>query len=96
MIRVGLIGLGQRGGNLLKQVLLEREDVAVAAVSDVYEDRMKEARALISQKKNIEATAYPNYQNMLQDPTIDAVLVMSSWDTHVQIAVEAMNAGKWR
>ena len=94
MIRVGLIGLGQRGGNLLKQVLLEREDVAVAAVSDVYEDRMKEARALISQKKNIEATAYPNYQNMLQDPTIDAVLVMSSWDTHVQIAVEAMNAGK--
>lgn len=94
MIRVGLIGLGQRGGNLLKQVLLEREDVAVAAVSDVYEDRMKEARALISQKKNIEATAYPNYQNILQDPTIDAVLVMSSWDTHVQIAVEAMNAGK--
>lgn len=94
MIRVGLIGLGQRGSNILKQVLLERDDVVVTAVSDVYQDRMEQAQEMIKDRKNVQAAAYADYRALLQAPDVDAVLVMSSWDTHVKIAVEAMLAQK--
>ena len=41
-ITIGLIGLGNRGISLLEQVILPQE-VRVAAVCDVYEDRRETA-----------------------------------------------------
>ena len=42
-IRIGLIGLGNRGISLLEQVILPQK-VCVAAVCDMYEDRREDAR----------------------------------------------------
>ena len=39
-VRLGVIGLGERGRGLLKMIL-EMDDVAVPAVCDLYEDRLQ-------------------------------------------------------
>ena len=46
-IRIGLIGLGNRGISLLEDVILPQK-VSVAAVCDVYEDRREAAAKIIT------------------------------------------------
>ena len=47
-IRVGLIGLGQRGMGILRPVLLENEEkVEITAVCDLYQDRIDDAAKVI-------------------------------------------------
>ena len=46
-IRIGLIGLGNRGISLLEQVILP-QNVLVTAVCDTYEDRREAAAKLVT------------------------------------------------
>ena len=48
-LKLGVIGLGNRGVSLLKYCFLAREDVCVAAVCDTYEDRRVQAREMVEQ-----------------------------------------------
>ena len=48
-LKLGVIGLGNRGVSLLKYCFLPREDVCVAAVCDTYEDRRVQAREMVEQ-----------------------------------------------
>ena len=94
-VRIGLIGLGQRGGGVLRDVLLQnKEKVTVTAVCDLYEDRVQDAI------KHITAAGCPapfgtvNYHEVLTREDVDAVLVICSWEDHVRVAVDALYAGK--
>lgn len=47
-VKLGVIGLGQRGADLVKNVYCEHPDVDFIALCDVYRDRQKEvADALV-------------------------------------------------
>ncbi len=92
-LRLGLIGFGGRGKGLLR-VILTFDNVTVAAVSEVYEDRLEDAAQMV------EATGQPrpiltnDYHDILNNKDIDAVIVATSWETHAKIAVDTLNAGK--
>ena len=49
VLHIGLAGLGNRGQELLKLALLGRDNVKIACVCDVYEDRVQAAVDLIEQ-----------------------------------------------
>ena len=93
-IRLGIIGLGQRGMSLMKDAILPQGDVIVTAVCDVYADRCEEAA------KAVEAFGQPrprtsvDYREILALDTVDAVVVTAAWEAHVEIACAAMRAGK--
>lgn len=57
-IKLGFIGLGQRGQVLLKNVLNNFPEVDVAALCDVYKDRIKICENLIDEKGKRSATEY--------------------------------------
>ena len=42
-LKLGLVGLGQRGGGLLKGLFIPSDRVEVAAVCDIYPDRTEKA-----------------------------------------------------
>ena len=42
MVKLGVIGLGQRGADLVKNVYCEHPDVDFIALCDVYTDRQEE------------------------------------------------------
>lgn len=50
MINVCVVGLGGRGRSLINNVLVNNEDVNVAAVCDVYEDRVQLTLERIKEK----------------------------------------------
>lgn len=93
-IRIGLIGLGCRGAMLLEDVFLNHEDAVISAVCDVYEDRCEKAAKLIVEKTGKEPYQTTDYRKIYECSDIDAVILCSSWESHIRLAIEAMEAGK--
>ncbi len=93
-IKLGIVGVGSRGTGLLQE-LLAMEDVEIAAVSDLYEDRMREAAALIEETGRSAPGLYLRYQDLLNESDAEGVIIASSWTSHAEIAVAAMKAGKY-
>lgn len=92
-VRFGVIGLGCRGTSILKDILLEMPDVCVTAVCDEYRDRTDAAAELVAAAGGVRPLATTDYRELLADGKIDAVYVATSWETHVEIAIDAMRAG---
>ena len=94
-IKIGLIGLGGRGYGLLELVFLHHEEVEIAAVCDVYQDRCEQAASLIAQRGGKNPFCTTDYKEILRMPEIDAVILCTSWEHHIDLCIEAMEAGKY-
>lgn len=93
-IRVGVIGLGSRGKGLLRTILA-CEEAEIVAVCDVYEDRREMAKEVVASQQKKAPVTYENYEDLIKDPKVDAVVIASSWDEHTRMAVASMKAGKY-
>ena len=87
-LRVAIIGPGRRGKGLMRAVL-RVANVDFVAVADVYKRRHEEARELVPAAK-----AYFDYREMLEDSSIDAVLIATPQHLHAEHFVAALDAGK--
>lgn len=92
-LKIGVIGLGQRGGNMTGTILA-CDDAEIVAVCDVYEDRRKEIADKVKEKQGASPATYGDYLDLLKDENVEAVFVASSWETHIKIAIDSLNAGK--
>ena len=94
-IRLGVIGLGCRGISLLEAVMLPHADVELAAVCDLYEDRREKAAQMVREAKGTEPLVTGNYKDVIAMEDLDAVAITASWENHINVACEAMRAGKY-
>ena len=88
LLRVGLIGLGYWGPNLLR-VLSESPDAEVAWICDLDPERL--AR-MAPRSPGSRMTA--DVEEVLADPTVDAVLLATPVFTHFDLASRSLAAGK--
>jgi myo-inositol 2-dehydrogenase / D-chiro-inositol 1-dehydrogenase len=88
-LRVGVIGTGRIGKVHIQNLVNRIKNVEVVAVADIMIEQSKEWLDDIG----IEAM-YADYKKIVEDPSIDAVFVCSSTDTHSQISYEAIKQGK--
>ncbi|MBQ9084560.1 MAG: Gfo/Idh/MocA family oxidoreductase [Clostridia bacterium] len=93
-IRIGVIGLGQRGYNVTEVVLLKNENIEVTAVCDVYQDRVEAAQKLVKDKTGNVPFGSVDYIDILKCAEVDAVYVACSWEDHVKVSIDAMKHGK--
>ena len=93
-VNVAVVGVSGRGTSLLN-VLLDMDDVNVIGVADLYEDRMKKAAARVKEVRGKKPVATQDYRELLAMDELDAVVTPSSWTSHAQICIDAMNAGKY-
>ena len=89
---IGIIGLGARGVVLLSS-LIKIPELNVAAVCDNDPGRVERYRELCREKGLSEPFSTVDYRELLARD-LDAVIVSTTWNTHVPIAVAAMRAGK--
>ncbi len=92
-ITLGIIGLGGRGRGQM-DTLLDMPDVNIGAVCDLYQDRIEFGQKMCYDKKGITPIGTTNYRVVLEMDSIDAVVVMTSWTTHLHISTDALRAGK--
>ena len=88
-LRIGIIGAGRIGKLHANNLTSRVPNAELAAISDVYEPAAKE----LAEKLNVP-NYYNDYHKILEDPSIDAVFICSSTDTHSPISIEAARAGK--
>lgn len=89
-----MIGLGSRGKGLLETAYLEHPEAEFVAICDVYEDRCKECADIIEAAGFDRPKITTNYQDILQMSEVEAIILCTSWDRHIDICIEAMEAGK--
>lgn len=94
-LKIGIIGLGCRGNELLKGAILPMDDIEIKAVCDQYEDRVEHVLNLIEEKKSYKPIGTCNYKGIIKEKEIDAILITTAWDHHIYMAIEAMKAGKY-
>jgi hypothetical protein len=92
-IKIGWIGLGCRGKSLLEDIVLKQNE-CVSAVCDVYEDRCREGADAVEKVCGVRPNEYTDYMDVVADKEVNVVIIATSWESHVEIAVAAMNAGK--
>jgi len=88
MIRVGVIGYGYWGPNLVRNFMTAPGSV-VARVCDLREERLSPLQKLYpSLKTCTQAT------ELINDPQIDAVIIATPVSSHFDLAASALRAGK--
>ena len=87
-IKIGVIGLGWFGQKHC-EALAEIAEVELHALCTRTESRLAE----LAGQFDVEKT-YTDYREMLQDPELQAVSVVTMWDQHTAPAVAALQAGK--
>lgn len=93
-IRVGMIGTGGRGRELMR-ILCQFPDCDIAAVSDVIESRMEEALAVLkSAARPQTADRYVDYRSVLDRKDIDAVFIATTQHWHGIPFLHAVQARK--
>ena len=96
-VRIGLIGLGDRGTGAVKR-LPHVEGAVIAALCDLYPDRVEKAQDILQTRFNYKA-AYEysgpeGYKELCENDDIDLVYLAVPWNLHTTMAVYAMEHGK--
>lgn len=98
VLNVGLIGVGLRGTNHLRN-LLQREDVKVMALCDIDPERIKITSKMMQDQQESPPQLFGkddlDYRNLLALDEVDAVIISTPWRWHTPMAVDAMRAGKY-
>ncbi|NLT18717.1 MAG: gfo/Idh/MocA family oxidoreductase [Clostridiales bacterium] len=93
-IVVGIIGLGSRGFSIT-QMIAKMKDVEIKYVCDTYEDRTEAAQGSVFRLAGYKPQIVTDYKYILADEEVQAVLILTSWETHIKIAIDAMVSGKY-
>jgi predicted dehydrogenase len=87
-VRLGIIGAGDRGMELMNH-LRACPNTEIGAVADVYTKRLERAQGAIP-----GATAHVDYRRMLEDASLDAVVIATPQHLHAEHFIAALDAGK--
>ena len=90
MINLGIIGAGRIGRVHTESICTQIPNARVKILASPSMDAAREAWA---KNRGVERVTR-DYQEILEDQEIDAVLICSATDTHSHISIEAIEAGK--
>jgi predicted dehydrogenase len=88
MIRIGIIGYGYWGPNLVRN-FAETPGASVAAVADLNPKQLE----LVARRYPAVKTT-TDFQDLLRDPDIDAIAIATPVSTHFELGMAALRAGK--
>lgn len=88
MLKVGVIGYGYWGPNLVRN-FMACPDAVVTAVSDLLEDRLSPLRKLYP-----SLNTSSNSTELINDPSIDAIIIATPVSTHFELTLAALRKGK--
>ncbi len=92
-VRFAIVGLGNRGYNLMRKAIMPIDGVDIVGLCDVYDDRVERARAYVAEHSDNTPVCNTDWQAMLTEAKPDAALISTGWDTHIPMAIWCMEHG---
>jgi len=97
-IRVGVVGVGNRGSHLLS-LLLQMGGVEIPALCDIQKPHLEKAQDIVIQAGRKKPEGYGtdeyDFKRLMDRDDLDAVIIATYWEWHTPMAVYAMKAGKY-
>ena len=92
-LQVAVIGVRGMGRGHVGR-LLKRQDVRVAALCDVDSNVLSSAASMVSEATGKEPNLSQDFRRVLDDESVDAVVIATPHHWHGPIAIRALQAGK--
>src|SRR6185437_8750018 len=97
VVRLGIIGVGLRGSEVLKEFLAV-DKVVVNAVCDVVKDKCTRAAQLVEKAGQKTPAIYANgdkdFERLVARDDLDFVYIATPWEWHVPQVLAALRASK--
>src|SRR5688500_19490216 len=97
-LRVGFIGVGDRGTGLLR-ITLKFPNVEVPAVCDIVPEHAKRAQDLVEKALGKRPESYEkgphDYRRLLERDDVDAVVIGTPQELHAEQTIDAFTAKKF-
>ena len=99
-VRVGIIGLGNRGMVLIKMFewLIQNNKAEIVALCDLKEEKTQKAADFVSKHQSKKAKQYTGKENtwetVAKKDDIDLLLIATPWKWHTPMAIYGMENGK--
>ena len=88
-VKIGVIGLGPRAETLLATLRgLPQNECQVTAVCDLNTERIEKICNIFKANSLAVPAAYTDYKKLIADPEVQAVLIPTSWNSHLAIAAD--------
>jgi len=91
-IKIGLVGLGNRGMATLQRYSCIK-GACFTAIYDIAEDKCIKAKEYLIAEENV-SPKIEDWKTMCQDDNVDLIYICTNWDSHAEIALYAMSKGK--
>ena len=92
-LRWGIIGTGSRGSTVHVTCIEQAPESALVALCDISQERLSATAAKVSRLVEPVAT-YTDYQKLLADPRVNAVVICTPNLFHREMLLAAIQAGK--
>lgn len=96
-VRVGFIGVGERGSGHVKHCC-HIDGVEIKAICDIHQDVISQSSQYVVEQGRPSPDEYTGsdlaYKDMLNRQDIDIVIISTPWSWHTPMAVDTMNSGK--
>lgn len=95
-LQLGLIGVGSRGLDLLREILrlAEKHNVTITALCDVWRKNLQAAGAAVREHLGHEPRQFTRFADVLALREVDAVVIATPDFSHAPILIAALEAGK--
>jgi len=90
-INFAVLGCGQRG-MMMGKLLAKISGAHISAVCDPYRDKAEQLAEKINEIKGYTPDVYTD-TNEAMNSGVDAIMIVTAWEFHVPIAIEAMKKG---
>ena len=95
-IKIAYVGIGRRGGIMLRECFAQMGDVEIPYICDISEAKLEKGKQILADKGRPDPQCFTDYDEMLSvAKDIDAVVIMTGWDSRPEMAKKAMLAGKY-
>jgi len=89
VLRIGIIGCGNRGTGLVS-LMKDIAGISVRACCDIIPAHLQNAISLVGK----DVKMYNDHRKLLEDKSIDAVIIATPLFLHYPMAIDALQAGK--
>lgn len=93
-LKVGYIGLGRRGYDVLLKCVSKMDDVDVSIICDTREELIDRAKKIYEDAGKPVPASTTDYRDVINSD-VEAVFIMTGWNSHVEISKASLLAGKY-
>ena len=99
-VKIGIIGLGNRGNVLLQmfQYLVENNHAEIIALCDIQKNKIDKANSILKKWQSKKATNYysssEDWKNLAKREDIDLVIIATPWRMHTPMSLFCMENNK--